>query len=182
MTLGWMRQLTTCGVGAVALFAAPVPAADIRVTPVVADGQVSVSFAAPAAVGPDARELVQSGLLMTLTFVVDLRQPSAAWFDRGLARVTMSSSVKFDNLTGVYHVSRMREGHVTWSDRTNDFVHARAWLTTFERVHLLADDLLQPNAEYYIRVRMHARPRRTFPLWPWASEDGIGQAVFTFIR
>jgi hypothetical protein len=176
-----LQRLAICGLGVAALALAPM-ADEIRVTPVVADGHVSVSFSAPSALGPDARELVQSGLLMTLTFLVDLKQSSSAWFDRGIARVQLASSVKYDNLTGVYHVSRMREGHVVWSERTDDFVKARSWLTTFEHVRVLDADALQPNAEYYVRVRMRASPRRTFPLWPWASEDGSGRAVFTFIR
>lgn len=158
------------------------PAADIKVTPVVADGAVSVSFVAPAAVGPEARELVQSGLLMTLTFTIDLKEPSTAWFDRGVAQAVVSSSVKFDNLTAVYHVSRLRDGHVFWSERTSDFAVARDWLTTFERVPLSADGELEPNAEYYIRVRMRTSPRRTFPLWPWTPDDSSGRAAFTFIR
>lgn len=158
------------------------PANEIKVAPVVAEGQVSVSFVAPDAVGRDSRELVESGLLMTLSFTVDLKEPSAAWFDRSLARVDLASSVKFDNLTGAYHVSRMRDDHVFWSERTNDFDAARVELTTFERVVIAADDRLRPNAEYYIQVRMRSSPRRTFPLWPWTSDDGSGRATFTYLR
>lgn len=174
------RRLATVGLGA-ALVVLP-PPADIRVTPLVADGQVFVSFTAPRALGPDAHELVQSGLLMTLTFTIDLKQPSTAWFDRSLAQVSVSSSVKYDNLTAVYHVSRMRDGHVFWSERTSDFGAARTELTRFDRIPVAADVLLQPNAEYYVHVRMRASPRRTFPLWPWTSDDSSGRAAFTFIR
>lgn len=180
MTAGGLRRFATASLGAVLLVVAP--ADDIKVTPVVADGQVWVSFVAPSALGPAAHELVQSGLLLTLTFTVDLKEPSTAWFDRGLAQVVVSSSVKFDNLTGVYHVSRLRDDHVYWSERTSDFAKARQELTTFDRVPLAADGRLQPNAEYYIHVRMRASPRRTFPLWPWTSDDGSGRALFTFIR
>jgi hypothetical protein len=31
-------------------------------------------------------------------------------------------------------------------------------------------------------VRMRTSPRRTFPLWPWGTDDGTGRADFTFIR
>lgn len=181
MTGVWVQRLAACGAAAVMAVAPPAPA-EIRVTPVVANGRVAVSFASPAALGADARELVESGLLMTLTFAVDLKAPSAAWFDRTIAHVALSSSVKYDNLTGVYHVSRMREGHVIWSERTNRFADAQTWLTTFERVAVADDTLLQPNAEYYIQVRMRSSPRRTFPLWPWTSDDASGRAAFTFIR
>lgn len=180
MIRGTIRRLATVGLGAALVVA--MPPARIDVTPVVADGQVFVSFAAPAALGPEAHELVQSGLLMTLAFTIDLKQPSSAWFDRSLAHTIVSSSVKFDNLTGVYHVSRMRDDHVFWSERTNDFAAARTQLTTFDRIPIAGDGLLQPNAEYYVQVRMRASPRRTFPLWPWNSDDSSGRATFTFIR
>lgn len=181
MTHGWLSCLATGLVAAVALAPAP-EARAIRVTPVVANGAVSVSFAAHGVLAPDARELIQSGLLMTLTFTVDLKKPSAAWFDAEVASVALASSVKFDNLTGVYHVSRLREGHVFWSERTTDYDRAQTWLATFDRVPVADGGQLQPNAEYYIRVRMRASPRRTFPLWPWASDDGSGRAAFTYIR
>jgi hypothetical protein len=174
-----LRCLASAGLAT--MLAVP-PAADIRVTPVVAGGAVSVSFVAPAAVGPEARELVKSGLLMTLTFTIDLKEPSTAWFDRGVAQTVVSSSVKFDNLTGVYHVSRLRDEHVFWSERTSDFVKAREELTRFDRIPLAADGQLEPNADYYIRVRMRTSPRRTFPLWPWGSDESSGRAAFTYIR
>lgn len=180
MIAGVLRRVAAVGLGTALVV--PPPPADIRVTPVVADGQVFVSFSAPAALGPDAHDLVQSGLLMTLTFTIDLKQPSSAWFDRSLAQVSVSSSVKYDNLTGVYHVSRMRDGHVFWSERTSDFAAARTELTTFDRIPVAADGLLQANAEYYVHVRMRASPRRTFPLWPWTSDDSSGRAGFTVIR
>jgi hypothetical protein len=180
MMRGVLRRVVPLGLGAAFMVVAP--PADIKVTPVVADGQVFVSFLAPEALGPEAHELVQSGLLMTLSFTIDLKQPTSAWFDRALAQVSVSSSVKYDNLTGVYHVSRMRDGHVFWSERTSDFTTARTELTTFDRIPVAVDGLLQANAEYYVHVRMRASPRRTFPLWPWTSDDSSGRAVFTFIR
>jgi hypothetical protein len=182
MTSWWLPRVAAWGLGAAVWLTPSAPDSDIRVTPVIADGQVSVSFSAPAAAGPATHEVVQSGLLMTLTFVIDLKQASSAWWDRQIAQTTVSSSVKFDNLTGVYQVSRMRDGHVTWSERTSHFAEAQAWLTTFDRVAVSSDEALDPNADYYIRVRMQRSPRRTFPLWFWTSDDGSGRAAFTFIR
>ena len=62
------------------------------------------------------------------------------------------------------------------------FARARAELTTFDRIPLGAGDQLRPNEEYYVHVRMRSRPRRTFPLWPWSSDDGGGRATFTYLR
>ncbi len=165
--------------GATALYAA---GGDIRVTPVLAEGVVAVSFNAAAAADAELRPVVESGLLLTLTFTVELKRPANMWWDRTVAHQTVGASVKFDNLTGVYQVSRTEGGHVTWSDRTRDFAEARQWLTTFDRVKLSAGDGLEPSSDYYILVRMRTSPRRTFPLWPWTPDDGAGRADFTFIR
>jgi hypothetical protein len=48
--------------------------ADIRVTPLVAGGEVSASFVAPAAFTSDAQAVLQSGLLLTFRFTVELRR------------------------------------------------------------------------------------------------------------
>ena len=172
--------LVLWGLSASSLLAAP--ADQIRVTPVIADRTVAASFTASAALGADIREVVQSGLLMTFTFLVELRRPSGTWWDRTVGSVTVSSSIKFDNLSGIYQVSLMQDDHVTWSKQTKDFADAREWLTSFDRVVLATDAALEPNADYYIRVRMRTSPRRTFPLWPWGTDDGTGRADFTFIR
>ena len=41
---------------------------------------------------------------------------------------------------------------------------------------------LEPNAEYYLRVRANASPRNSSFLWPWAADDAVGLAKFTFVR
>jgi hypothetical protein len=154
----------------------------IVVTPVVADGTVAVSLAAAPAVGSDTRALVESGLLVTLRFVVDLKRPSI-WWDRTVRSQTVSSAIKLDTLTGMYHVSRLQDGHVTWSDRTRTFAEARDWSATFERIPLATQADLDSNGEYYIEVRMTTSPRRTFSLWPFFGADArTGRADFTFIR
>jgi hypothetical protein len=41
---------------------------------------------------------------------------------------------------------------------------------------------LEPNSEYYVRVTANASPRNATFLWPWAGDDAVGFAKFTFIR
>lgn len=162
---------------------APVGAAEpVDVTAVVADDRVLVSFATPSSFAADAHEIVKSGLLMTFTFTVELRRPSAIWFDRTVISSTVAAAVKFDNLTGVYQVSKLVDGRVVWSEQTKDHAEARQWMTTFEKVALVAPAPLEPNAEYYVQVRMHATPRRTFSLWPFSGDTASGRADFTVIR
>jgi hypothetical protein len=157
-------------------------AADIQVTPVVADGAVSASFSAPAAFGDDTRDAVRSGLLVTFTFSVELRRASTIWFDRTLGLATVAASVKFDNLTGIYQVSRMQDGRVTSSERTNDDAKVRAWMTSFERVPLKPSERLETNGDYYLRVRLQTAPKVSASFWPWSGDVASGRADFTFIR
>ena len=154
----------------------------VKVTPLVADGRVFTSFAAPAAFTADAREVVKSGLQLTFTFSVELRRPSSVWFDHTLSSATLAASVKFDNLTRVYQVSKLQEGRVVWSEHTADEDQMRGWITTFDSVPLDPIEPLEPNADYYVRVRVRASPRLAFAWWPFSHDDGSGRKDFTFIR
>ena len=152
----------------------------IRVTPIVTPEGVAASFSVPAVFGYEAREVLQSGLVLTFTFFVEVRRPSSIWFDRTITSVTTASSARFDNLTGVYQVSKLRDGRVVWSERTEDAAQVGRWMTTFDRVPLTSAGPLAADTGYYVRVRMQSSPRRTFSLWPWAGDAGSGRADFTF--
>jgi hypothetical protein len=164
-----------------ALVAAPL-VDDIRVTPLVAEGHVSASFAAPAAFGEDAHAVMQSGLLLTFSYTLELRRPATIWFDRTVGIATVAATVKYDTLTSFYQVSKQSAGTVVWSERTADEPQVRSWMTSFDRVPIAVGEPLEANADYYVRVRLHATPRRTFSLWPWGHDDASGRADFTFIR
>ena len=155
---------------------------DIRVTPLVAEGRVLASFSAPSAFSEDARAVMQSGLLLTFTYTLELRRPATIWLDRTMAIATVAAQVKFDTLTRLHQVTKQTGATVVWSERTPDEAQARTWMTTFERVPLDVTEPLEPNADYYVRVRLHATPKRTFSIWPWGHDDATGRADFTFIR
>ncbi len=175
------RRLAVVWLG-VLLSAATLRAADVRVTALIADGQIFASFTAPDTYTADVRESVQSGLPTMLTFTVELRQPSLVWFDRTLASTTVAAAIKYDALTKSFQVTRMTDGQVLSSDRTAQEDDVKKWSTEFERVKLSNGDGLEPNGEYYVRVRARATPHRNFVLWPWSRDDAAGRADFTFIR
>jgi uncharacterized protein DUF4390 len=165
--------------------ALPAPSGEIRVTTVVSDGRVLASFTVPSAWTSETRQLVQSGLVLTFSYDVELRRPSSVWFDSTVSRVRVGSAVKFDNLTGTYQLSRIRDGRVVQSEPSKEELQVRQWMTTFDRVPLEVGPGLEPNADYYVRVRLYCTPRRTISLWsmwPFGHDDGSGRADFTFIR
>lgn len=170
---------------AFALLTPELPAAgadEIRVTPLVREGELLVSFSAPGAVTDELREAIRSGLVVTFTYGVELRQRAFLWFDRTLAETEMGASVRYDNLSRTYHVSRMADGQVTWSQTSASEDEIRAWLTGFDRLKLFAGTALEPNVDYQVHVRARVSPRRAWLLWPWGRHDATGRATFTYIR
>jgi hypothetical protein len=157
-------------------------AADIRVTPVVSSGQVLASFAAPDAFTDETRELVRGGVPLTFTYLLELRRPSPVWFDRTVGAATVAAKVKFDSLTSIYQVTKEQDGHAIWAKSTGKEDEMRGWVTAFTAVPITPGEPLEPNADYYVRVRLDAHPRLTFSFWPFGRNDGSGRADFTFIR
>ena len=177
--------LAACAAGFAAPVAAPRPAAapdDIRVTPLVRDGELHVAFAAPGAITDELREAIRSGLVVTFTYVVELREGSFLWFDRTLADTDIGASVRYDNLTRTYHVSRMTDGKVVWSQTTASEDDMRSWVTAFEPMRVMPAAPLVPNTEYHVRVRASISPRRAWLLWPFGRHDATGRATFTYLR
>lgn len=156
-------------------------AQSIRVTPVARDGRVMVSFTLADGFDDDLRAAIRSGLDTGFTFDVELRRASALWLDRTIASAAVAASVRYDNLTRRYHVMRLLDGRVERTEVTDDEAVVRVWLTDFDRLPLFSTGPLEPNAEYYLRVRARASPRRRWGLWPWGRHEAAGTATFTFI-
>lgn len=155
----------------------------ITVLPIARDGQLQVSFDLSDGFTPDVLDAIQSGLPTTFSYAVELRREAAGWFDATLAHVAVSATVRFDNLTRRYEMSRTLNGRVQEDSRpTEDEAAVRRWMTHFERIPLSTTAALETNGEYYVRVRARTRPRNTWFSWPWEGHSRLGQAKFTFIQ
>lgn len=166
----------------VVLWAAVLMAADVRITPVVAEDRVYANFAATAAFSEGVRTAVKGGLPVTLTYIAEVRRASALWFDHTVAATTVASSVKLDTLTGAYQVSKLREGAVQWAQQTQKEDEMRLWATEFERVPLTVASRLDATGEYYVRVRARDSLPRGFSLWPWGRTEMSGRVELPVIR
>jgi len=170
--------VVACVVCAAAGVRAQMP--DLSVAPLARDGQVLVSFDLTDAFSSDVRDAIQSGLPTTFSYDIELRRETTL-FDRIVASMTIEASVRFDNLTRRYQMSRTVDGRVEDARPTEDPDTVRRWLTHFEQVPLSNTSALETNGEYYVRVRAHTRSRNTWFLWPWDRGGVLGHAKFTFI-
>jgi hypothetical protein len=155
----------------------------LQVVPLPRDGEVLVSFKLGEALTEDIRAAIHSGLTISFVYKVDLRRSAAAWFDRTIASAVVTATVRYDNLTRKYHVTRLIDGRMDVADKIDQEDAAWSWLTRhFDRLPLFRTVELEPNGEYYVRVRAHTTPRNASFLWPWQREDVVGLAKFTFLR
>ena len=155
----------------------------LQVVPLPRDGEVLVSFKLDEELTDEVRAAIQSGLTIKFVYKVDLRRSSAAWFDRTIASAVVGATVKYDNLTRRYSVARTLDGRIDWADTTLREDEAWKWLTSdFARLSLFRGVALEANAEYYVRVRANASPRNASFIWPWAGDDAVGLAKFTFVK
>jgi len=158
-------------------------AQSLQVVPLPRDGEVLVSFKLDEALTDDIKAAIQSGLTVRFIYKVELRRSSAVWVDRTIKAAVVGASVKYDNLTRRYSVTRTVDGRIEWADTRSKEDEAGRWLTSdFARMSLFRGVPLEANAEYYVRVRANASPRNATFLWPWAGDDAVGFAKFTFVR
>lgn len=181
------RFLTILGVCALAWWASTsdvygqVPQQTLRVTPLVKEGQVLVSFELVNGLTDEVRAAIQSGLTTTFTYTVELRMDVPAWVDRTIGTATITSSVEYDNLKRQYMMGLRIDGRTEESRSTTDENDVRQWMTTVKQIALFKTTVLEPNREYYVRVSASARPSNGSILWPFGSGTSA-QGKFTFIR
>ena len=160
---------------------AQVPQQTLRVTPLVKEGQVLVSFELVNGLTDEVRAAIQSGLTTTFTYTVELRMDVPAWVDRTIGTATITSSVEYDNLKRQYMMGLRIDGRTEESRSTTDENAVRQWMTTVKQLALFKTTVLEPNREYYVRVSASARPSNGSILWPFGSGTSA-QGKFTFIR
>jgi len=155
----------------------------IQVVPLPRDGEILVSFQLAETLTDDIRAAINSGLTIRFQYTVELRRSATVWLDRTIDKHLVTATVKYDTLTRRYQVSRMIDGRIEWMDTTDSEETAWKALTSdFARLALFHGVPLEPNAEYYVRVRANTSPRNASFLWPWSADDAVGFAKFTFIR
>ena len=151
----------------------------LRIVPIVADGEVLVSFELADAYTQEVREAISSGLRTTFTYDIELRMPVAGWVDRTITTAVVTTSSQYDNLTRRHTLSRAVDGRVVEAVVTENDAIVREWLTTLKRLPLYEASRLDASRDYFVRIRARRRPSGA-SLFGWAASI-TGQARFTFI-
>lgn len=176
--------MTVFRILALVLAVAAVPPAgdgNLQVATLVRDAHVLVSWTFANGALDQFTEAIDSGLTTTFIYDVELRRKVSAWFDTTVGTAAVSMSVRKDNLTGRYQLTRSIDGRTDDSRVSDGGADVRAYMTVADRLALFPTTVLEANAEYTIRVRVRTRPRVTWFFWPWDRGAATGLARFTFI-
>jgi hypothetical protein len=177
-----IHQAAACFALLLTLLGTVVKADDSRLTPLVRDGELLVSFVLQDGFTEDIQAVIKSGLRTTFVYTVELRMVVPGWIDRTIATTTVSQSAEYDNLTRRHTLQRTIDGRVdvAASRIVEEERVVREHMTTFTQLALFRATRLEPNRDYYVRVRARAYPSNGSFLWPW-STGLLAQAKFTFI-
>ena len=156
-------------------------AQSIQVTPLTRDDRVLVSFRLSDVFTDEVVAAIHSGLTITFVYDVELRRSATLWLDRTIESSRVIATVKYDPVGRKYLVTRRADGRLERPESLEHEAVAREWLTEFDKLPLFSNRALEPNAEYYVRVRAHTTPRNAAFVWPWGS-DIAGLAKFTFLK
>jgi hypothetical protein len=174
-----IRRSTLVAAAALVVAATLAGAAEIlRVTPLVRESEVLVTFELADGFNDEVRQAIASGLRTSFTYDVELRMIVPAWVDRTIAAATVTISDQFDNLTRQHTLSRSVDGRVVEALVTEDEAIVKQWLTTLKALPLCATTKLDSGRDYYVRISARARPSPSMFGWTNAA---IGRANFTFV-
>jgi hypothetical protein len=158
--------------------AAPLRAQEtLRITPVITDNHVVVSFELNDAYTDAVREAIASGLRTTFTYELELRTP--AWIDRTIGTTVVATTDRYDNLTRRHTLTRTIDGRIEGVLVTEDDAVVKTWLTKWNRVPVAETARLDPARDYYVRVTTHARPIGGSVLG--LTKTITGRVKFTFV-
>jgi hypothetical protein len=175
-------RIAAVAVLALLIWSGSAGAQTIQVTPLTRDDRVLVTFRLTDAFNEDVRAAIHSGMVVTFIYDVELKRGASLWIDRTMYSSTVSASVRYDNLARRYHVTRRWDGRMDKVEVLEREEDVRDWLTSFDKLSLFSNAALEPNAEYYLRVRARTTPRNATFVWPWQNSDVAGLAKFTFLR
>jgi uncharacterized protein DUF4390 len=154
-------------------------AESLRIVPIVSEDKVLVSAELADAYTDDVRAAISSGLRTTFTYEMELRVVATVWVDRTIATAVITTGDQYDNLTRRHMLSRIVDGRVVETSVTENESVVQRWLTTLSRIPLFQASRLDPNRDYYVRIRARVRPRGGSLLG--LTNVVTGQAKFTII-
>lgn len=98
------------------------------------------------------QEAIESGVAMTFTYQVELREEGAVLHDSLVSSNTVQHTIKYDSLKKVYRFSEFGKG-VKRKIITRNKENYQKMMLTLENIPIASIRRLDPSERYYIRVK-----------------------------
>ncbi len=98
------------------------------------------------------QEAIESGVAMTFTYQIELREESTVLRDSLISSNTVQHTVKYDSLKKVYRFSEFGKG-VKRKIITRNKENYQKMMLTLENIPIASVRRLDPNERYYVRVK-----------------------------
>jgi hypothetical protein len=131
------------------------------------DRELLVFYQLRGAVNDEAWRVINSGDRLIFDYDVQLVEEHRFWFDRKLAQISLSNSVKLDTLTSQYHLQRQLNGEMVETRTTTRNEEVEKWLTEIENLRVINRASLSPRSSYLLQVRAHLKSDFIFYIVPW---------------
>lgn len=97
------------------------------------------------------KEAILSGVPTTFSFFIHLFMARNFWFDKEIADLEVTHTIKYDNLKKEFDVRRSWEQNK--SKTTKSFTEARKWMTEIDSLSIIALSRLEKGAQYQLRAK-----------------------------
>lgn len=112
----------------------------------------------------DIMEAIDSGIPMTFTYTIELREISSFWVDSLVSTNTVSNTVQYDSLKKVYRLSSSSKSFEK-NIVTHDINRLRDLMLNLKNIPIASLKGLDDEERYYIRVKADLETDRFwFPL------------------
>ncbi|MGH9868424.1 MAG: DUF4390 domain-containing protein [Candidatus Polarisedimenticolia bacterium] len=132
------------------------------------------SFVVKGAFDDHLKEQLSAGLPLEFVHSVEVARRRLLWFDKVLARKTITTTVTYDTLTRQYSLSKKVNDEVAETSVAINQAEVERWMTHIDRVRLADPTHLNDGEEgdLYVRVRSMLRKRFVMLFVPWDVQTG----------
>jgi Domain of unknown function (DUF4390) len=148
---------------------------------IVKDKKIFVTFRMTDAFNDDIERSIASGLPVSFRYDVQLKKVRTVWFNQKIVTRRITNTVKYDNITERYTLSRDVDGGIVATELVADRDAMMRFMTAIRDLPLFDVSLLEPNNDYYLRVKGLVKERNLFLFIPWDQDSGWEKTYFTYL-
>ena len=145
------------------------------------DKKISVSFRMTEAFNEDIEKTITSGLPVSFRYEVQLKKVRAIWLNQKVDTRRITNTVTYDNITKRYALSRDIDGAIVATVVIADLNDMVEFMTVIDDLGLFDVSSMEPNADYYLRVKGLVKERNLFLFVPWDQDSGWEKVYFTYL-